>query len=75
MDTCFYFQCQNFVRFCELAVQRCQALSKIILTTTSDPNDKTGQKSRLDELKKSLSNRLVTLDIKFSDTLHDRQIT
>ncbi|XP_058806968.1 MIT domain-containing protein 1-like [Phymastichus coffea] len=68
-------QCQNFVRFCELTVTKCLELSKIILTTTSDPNDKAGQISRLDELKTSLANKLVTLEVKFSDTLHDRQIT
>lgn len=70
----FKLQCQNFLRFCELAVQKCQSLSKILLLTTPDPNDKAAQMTRFEELKKSLAGRLVTFDVKFSDTLHDRQI-
>ena len=61
------------MRFCEVAVQKCQSLSRISLTTTCDP-DKYNQMARLDELKKSLASRLVTLEVTFSDTLHDRQI-
>ncbi|XP_008206213.1 MIT domain-containing protein 1-like [Nasonia vitripennis] len=69
-----FHQFQNFLRFCELVVQKCQSLSKIFLLTTPDPSDKAAQVSRFGELKKSLASRLVTLDVKFSDTLHDRQI-
>ncbi|KAJ8676330.1 hypothetical protein QAD02_012117 [Eretmocerus hayati] len=69
-----FHQCQNLLRFCELAVQKCQSLSKISLTTTSDPHDKSGQVSRLEELKTNLAKHLVTLEIQFSDTLHDRQV-
>ncbi|KAL7303281.1 MIT domain-containing protein 1-like [Trichogramma pretiosum] len=68
-----FHQCQNFLRFCELAVQKCRSLSKITLITTSDP-DKFNQMARLDELKKSLASHLVTLEVSYSDTLHDRQI-
>ncbi|XP_011501984.1 PREDICTED: MIT domain-containing protein 1-like [Ceratosolen solmsi marchali] len=70
-----YHQCQNFLRFCELAVQKCQSLSKISLTTTSEKNKKSEQLEWLEQLKTSLADHLVTLDVQFSETLHDRQIS
>lgn len=39
-----------------------------------DPHDKENQMKRFDELKKNLANKLITLEIVFSSTLHDRQI-
>ncbi|KAH0554743.1 MIT domain-containing protein 1-like [Cotesia glomerata] len=70
-----YHQCLNLVRLCELSVQKCSSLSKIILTTTQDPDDSRNQNMRLQELKQSLKQSNITMEIKFSDTLHDRQIT
>ncbi|XP_017883289.1 MIT domain-containing protein 1-like [Ceratina calcarata] len=69
-----FYQCQNLLRFCELAVRKCPALSKISLITTIDSDDKNNQITRLEELKESLSSHLISFDVKFSDTLHDRQI-
>ncbi|XP_066585935.1 MIT domain-containing protein 1-like [Prorops nasuta] len=69
-----FHQCQNLVRFCELAVQKCQSLSKVSLITSRDTDDKAGQLSRLGELQKSFQTRLVTFNFSFSETLHDRQI-
>ncbi|OAD52603.1 MIT domain-containing protein 1, partial [Eufriesea mexicana] len=69
-----FHQCQNLVRFCELAVRKCHALSKISLITTFAPDDKQNQIARLVELKQSLSSHLITFEFKFSDSLHDRQI-
>ncbi|XP_017793718.1 PREDICTED: MIT domain-containing protein 1-like [Habropoda laboriosa] len=69
-----FHQCQNLVRFCELAVKKCHTLSKISLITTSDPEDKKNQIARLEELKQSLSSHLIFFQYSFSDTLHDRQI-
>ncbi|XP_076227872.1 MIT domain-containing protein 1-like isoform X2 [Nomia melanderi] len=69
-----FHQCQNFVRFCELAVRKCHALSKITLVTTFDPEDRKNQITRLEELRKSLLSKLISFNISFSDTLHDRQI-
>ncbi|XP_076249748.1 MIT domain-containing protein 1-like isoform X2 [Calliopsis andreniformis] len=70
-----FHQCQNLVRLCELAVRKCHALSKMSLVTTEDTEDKKGQIGRLEELKKSLTAHLISFEIKFSDTLHDRQIS
>ncbi|CAK9804830.1 MIT domain-containing protein 1 [Anthophora plagiata] len=70
-----FHQCQNLVRFCELAVRKCHSLSKISLITTPDPEDKKSQIARLEELKQSLSSHLISFEYTFSDTLHDRQIT
>ncbi|KAK2581649.1 hypothetical protein KPH14_002149 [Odynerus spinipes] len=69
-----FHQCQNLVRLCELAVQKCHSLSKITLVTTRDPEDSTSQAARLEELKQSLKSHLISLDITYSETLHDRQI-
>lgn len=69
-----FHQCQNLVRFCELAVRKCHALSKISLVTTIDSDDNKNQVARLEELRKSLLSHLISFDVKFSNTLHDRQI-
>ncbi|KAK0162899.1 hypothetical protein PV327_006631 [Microctonus hyperodae] len=70
-----HHQCLNLVRFCELAVQKCQKLSKVSLVTTRDPDDGKNQIIRLEELKQSLNSRSIIFEVKFSETLHDRQIT
>lgn len=63
------------MRLCELAVRKCHALSKITLVTTLDAEDKKNQMARLEELKQSLSSHLISFEVKYSDTLHDRQIS
>ncbi|XP_051172438.1 MIT domain-containing protein 1-like [Leptopilina boulardi] len=71
-----FHQCQNLVRFCELAVQKCHSLTKINLITTRDSTeDVKNQFARLDELGKSLLKRSINLLIDYSETLHDRRIT
>ncbi|XP_043267706.1 MIT domain-containing protein 1-like [Venturia canescens] len=70
-----FHQCQNLVRLCELAVQKCHSLSRVTLITTLDPDDRKNQTKRLEELRQSLANRLVNLEISYSETLHDRQIS
>ncbi|KAI4495550.1 hypothetical protein M0802_008562 [Mischocyttarus mexicanus] len=69
-----FHQCQNLVRLCELAVHKCHSLSKITLITTSDPDESKNQPKRLEEMKQSLKSHLVSFEITYSDTLHDRQI-
>lgn len=70
-----FHQCQNLVRFCELAVQKCHSLSKIKLITTKESTEEVkNQIARLDELEKSLLKRSVNLMIDYSETLHDRRI-
>lgn len=68
-------QCQNFLRFCELLVKKCSNLKKIHLLTGNDARNVTEQKSWLDAIKANIFKGYnVTLDIEFSQTLHDRQI-
>ncbi|XP_032671398.1 MIT domain-containing protein 1-like [Odontomachus brunneus] len=69
-----FHQCQNLVRLCELAVQKCCTLSRISLLTTYDSED-TNQITRLAELKESLACRKISFDFSFSETLHDRKIS
>ncbi|KAM0734360.1 MIT domain-containing protein 1 [Formica fusca] len=72
-----FHQCQNLVRLCELAVQKCCALTRISLLTTYEPEESNqiNQITRLAELKESLASRKISFDFSFSETLHDRQIT
>jgi len=67
-------QCYCLLRLCELLVKRCPSLRTVRLLTGSDPGEAHAQAARFSELAKSLAGRGVTLDITYSDTLHDRQI-
>jgi len=69
-----FHQCQNLVRLCELAVQKCCALTRISLLTTYD-SEEFHQIARLAELKESLASHNISFSFSFSETLHDRQIT
>ncbi|WPL18216.1 hypothetical protein Thiowin_03275 [Thiorhodovibrio winogradskyi] len=67
-------QIQNFVRCCETLVKQ-GTIKKITLTTAYD--DKTDIKEmagRLDELKQSLLEMDIQLDIQINANLHDREI-
>lgn len=67
-------QIQNFVRFCETAL-KFNTVKKIHLTTGYD--DKTGLADiaeKLEELKQSLLELDVVLEIKLNPNLHDREI-
>lgn len=67
-------QVQNFVRFCETAV-RAGTVKKITLITGYDdktPLAETGEK--LEELKQSLLELDVELEVKLNPNIHDREI-
>ena len=67
-------QIQNFVRFCE-AVLKLSHVKKIRLVTNSGDSDNwTEMADRLEELKQSLLERDVVLDIEVNPNLHDREI-
>lgn len=68
-----FHQCQNFLRFCELMVKSCCNLNKITLLTSRDGSIK-DQAQWLETLKQNLQRYRIDLIIKFSSTLHDRQI-
>ncbi|KAK4881522.1 hypothetical protein RN001_004841 [Aquatica leii] len=67
-----FHQCQNLVRFCELAVTKCSKLQEIELLTGGDGDE---QAKWFREIRTSLLRRNVSLTVIFSDTLHDRQIS
>ncbi|GIY42657.1 MIT domain-containing protein 1 [Caerostris darwini] len=67
-------QAYNFLSFCELLIRYCPELKKISLTTGCNQQDIANQKSRLNNIKRSLASYSVEMDIIYSDTLHDREI-
>ncbi|MGI5920468.1 MAG: BREX system Lon protease-like protein BrxL [Syntrophomonadaceae bacterium] len=67
-------QLQNFVRFCE-AVVKLSSIQQINLITSYDDNiNVLDMKERLQELKESLMEIDVVLDIKIRPNMHDREI-
>jgi ATP-dependent Lon protease len=67
-------QVQNFVRFCEAVVKHA-SVKRIKLVTSYDegaPPDEVNE--RLDELRQSLLEMDVVLDIEVNPNLHDREI-
>lgn len=67
-------QVQNFVRFCE-AVIKAPTVKTIRLTTSHDQDTNLKELSdRLDELKQSLLELDIALEISINDNLHDREI-
>lgn len=70
-----FFQCQNFVRLCELLVRSCPNLRLIDLLTSKDNKTERDQRDGFNNLADDLKKYNVNLRIEYSDTLHDRQIT
>ena len=67
-------QIHNFVRFCE-AVVKCPSIRKISLITAYDEETDVKQMAeRLDELKQSLLEIDIELDVKVNEKMHDREI-
>jgi len=67
-------QIQNFVRFCE-AVIKTPTIKKItLLTCTEQDHDFMETAERLEEVKQSLMELDIELDIKSNQHLHDREI-
>ena len=72
-----HHQIQNFLRLCELLIKRCESLTSISLLTTAAANQASfeEQSGKLNELKSDLSkNHSITLNVTYSDSLHDREI-
>lgn len=69
------FQCQNFLRLCELLVRSCPNMRHIELITSKDSKSEADQREWLGNLSNDLRKYNVRLDVKYSGTLHDRQIT
>lgn len=67
-------QVQNFVRFCE-AVIKSPTVRRIVLVTSYDETTNLQElSSRLNELKQSLLELDVALEVKINENLHDREI-
>lgn len=67
-------QIQNFVRFCE-AVIKAPNIKKIrLITSYDDDTDLKEMSERLNELKQSLIELDIELDLKVNEHMHDREI-
>ncbi|HOD39119.1 MAG: hypothetical protein BWY69_00605 [Planctomycetes bacterium ADurb.Bin401] len=67
-------QIQNFVRFCETIIKM-SVIRKINLITSYDDNTTISEmKDNLEEIKQSLLERDIDLDIKLKPNMHDREI-
>ncbi|NXR35146.1 MITD1 protein, partial [Zosterops hypoxanthus] len=65
----------NFLRFCEMLVKGpCKVKTIHLLTSYDEGIGKSQQMTALEEIKQSLSNYGVTLNIDFSSSIHDREI-
>lgn len=71
-----FHQCQNFLKFCELAVSNCPNLRSIELITNVGHNPQEAKDSSmwLSSLKNSLQSSGISLSIEIRPTLHDRTI-
>ncbi|XP_053444344.1 MIT domain-containing protein 1 [Nycticebus coucang] len=68
-------QLHNFLRFCEILIKRSSKVKIIHLLTSLDKgNGKEQQIRGLEEIKESLKNHEVLLEIEYSPSIHDREI-
>ncbi|XP_027020432.2 MIT domain-containing protein 1 [Tachysurus fulvidraco] len=67
-------QLYNFLRFCEMLLKAKCNVKKINLLTSQDEDGSSQQQSALAEICQSLQSQDVCLDIKYSSTIHDREI-
>lgn len=67
-------QLYNFLRFCEMLLKASCGVKTIYLLTSQDEDNSSQQLSALAEIKQSLQAKGVCLDLKFSSTIHDREI-
>jgi ATP-dependent Lon protease len=68
-------QIQNFVRFCETVLKAGGTVKKINLITGYDDNTQLAEiAEKLEELKQSLLELDVELDVKLNPNIHDREI-
>ncbi|XP_068780279.1 MIT domain-containing protein 1 isoform X3 [Struthio camelus] len=68
-------QLYNFLRFCEMLVKGpCKVKTIHLLTSYDEGSGKTQQINGLEEIKQSLRNHGVTLNLSFSSSIHDREI-
>jgi ATP-dependent Lon protease len=70
----YTYQLQNFVRFCETVI-KAGTIKRIILTTSYDDDEQLEEtREKLDELKESLLEQDIVLELRINPNLHDREI-
>ncbi|CAG4937823.1 unnamed protein product [Parnassius apollo] len=69
-----FHQGQNFLRLCELLVRSCGNLRHIQLVTSKGNKSEGDQREWFTNLRNDLIKYKVQLIVKYSETLHDRQI-
>lgn len=67
-------QITNFVRFCETLVKAATVRRVTLITSFDQQTDLAGLQEKLDELKQSLLEYDVTLEVKVNEKLHDREV-
>ena len=67
-------QIANFVRFCETVVKAATVRRVSLVTSYDQQTDMAGLKEKLDELKQSLLEYDVALDVRMDGKLHDREV-
>lgn len=67
-------QVSNFVRFCESVVRAATIRAVTLITSYDHQTDMAQLKEKLDELKQSLSDYDVALEIRLNANLHDREV-
>ena len=67
-------QVANFVRFCETVVKAATVRSVSLITAYDQQTDLASLQEKLDELKQSLLEYDVALDVNLNDKMHDREV-
>ena len=67
-------QIANFVRFCETVVKAATVRSVTLITSHDQQTDMAGLQEKLDELKQSLLEYDVALDVRLNKQMHDREV-
>jgi ATP-dependent Lon protease len=67
-------QIANFVRFCEAVVKAVTVRSITLLTSYDQQTDMANLQEKLEELKQSLLEYDVALDVRLNDKMHDREV-
>lgn len=67
-------QIANFVRFCETVVKAATVRRVTLVTSFDQQTDLAGLQEKLDELKESLLEYDVALEVRVNDKLHDREV-
>lgn len=68
-------QITNFVRFCETIVKAATIRNVVLITSYDQQTDMAALHEKLDELKQSLLEYDVALEIQLNEKLHDREVT